>query len=149
MRKNKGFTLIELMVVILIVAILAAVLAPMMTGRINEAKWTEGKAAAGTLATAIRATLAEQRDALAPVDLGTGITGVAGSNNFEVIGVLDNDLLGKYFNVACYAISNVTYAEPTGAMTYDVTVTPVAGTGIRGSYMLDETGTWTYTAPAE
>ena len=51
--KNKGFTLIELMVVILIVAILAAVLAPMLTGRVQQAKWSEAKAAAGTIASAL------------------------------------------------------------------------------------------------
>ena len=56
---KKGFTLVELMVVILIVAILAAVAIPIMRGRVDAAKWSEGKAMMGTIATAIRAYVAE------------------------------------------------------------------------------------------
>ena len=43
MNKVKGFTLVELMVVILIVSILAAVAIPILSGRIDAAKWSEGK----------------------------------------------------------------------------------------------------------
>jgi general secretion pathway protein G len=42
MSKAKGFTLVELMVVILIVSILAAVAIPILRGRIDAAKWSEG-----------------------------------------------------------------------------------------------------------
>ena len=60
MSRKKAFTLIELMVVILIVSILAAVAVPIMRGRIDSAKWSEGKAMAGTLATSLRAYAAEK-----------------------------------------------------------------------------------------
>ena len=60
MKSRKGFTLIELMVVILIVGILAAVAIPLMRGRIDSAKWSEGKAIMGTIATALRAHIAEK-----------------------------------------------------------------------------------------
>jgi prepilin-type N-terminal cleavage/methylation domain-containing protein len=53
-RSERGFTLIELMVVILIVGMLAAVLAPILRGRIGQAKWTEGAAIAGTIRIALR-----------------------------------------------------------------------------------------------
>ncbi len=60
MESRKGFTLIELMVVILIVGILAAVAVPIMRGRIDSAKWSEGNASAGAIRTSIRAYIAEK-----------------------------------------------------------------------------------------
>ena len=74
--RRKGFTLVELMVVVLIVAILAAVAIPIMRGRIDAAKWSEGKAMMGTIGTAIRAYVAEMNvdiadmSALTFADLG-------------------------------------------------------------------------------
>ncbi len=129
MRNNKGFTLIELMVVILIVAILAAVLAPMLTGRIREAKWSEGRAGAGTIATALRAWAAE-----------TGVDQAA-VPAFTDIGIENADLQGKYFNVGCYAMSDVSYTAATGVITYTITVTPPAAVG-GAAKTLDQTGAW-------
>ena len=66
--EEKGFTLIELMVVILIVAILAAVAIPILRGRIQAAKWSEGAAIAGTIKTAAKVCYAED-SATAPSGL--------------------------------------------------------------------------------
>ena len=41
MKSRKGFTLVELMVVVVIVALLAALLIPMLTARIEAARWSE------------------------------------------------------------------------------------------------------------
>ena len=60
MKSKGGFTLIELMVVIFIVGILAAVAVPLMRGRIDAAKWSEGKVFMGTIATGLRAHVAEK-----------------------------------------------------------------------------------------
>jgi type IV pilus assembly protein PilA len=142
MRKNKGFTLIELMVVILIVAILAAVLAPMLTGRINEAKWTEGKAAAGTIATAIRAYNSEH-EGIAGTDGSVDISaGLSGAGGFVPVGITDADLRGKYFTVTNYSVGTIT-RQADGTVIYTITIT--APTGLKGQYTLDETGTWSYT----
>jgi len=59
MGKRKGFTLVELMVVVLIVTILAAVAMPLLSGRIDSSKWSEANAGAGTIRTAVRAYFAE------------------------------------------------------------------------------------------
>ena len=55
MRSGRGFTLIELMVVILIISILVAIAIPMLLRQTCAAKWSEGKTLMGTITTAIRA----------------------------------------------------------------------------------------------
>jgi prepilin-type N-terminal cleavage/methylation domain-containing protein len=97
MKERKGFTLIELMVVIFIVGILAAVAIPIMRGRIDSAKWSEGRAAAGSLRTAVGFA-----------DLGfTNLVSAADGD----------DLDGKYFTNEAYAIAFTAYD------TYTITVT--------------------------
>jgi prepilin-type N-terminal cleavage/methylation domain-containing protein len=142
MKKNKGFTLIELMVVILIIAILAAVLAPMMSGRIRSAKWAEGRAGAGTIATALRAYVAEHEGAgdlaAAPIT-GTGMS---------MLGIDSSDLNGKYFIPADYEITSYAIsaggeaANPAGFLSYVITVTPT------GSWANEEQITLTTTGPS-
>jgi prepilin-type N-terminal cleavage/methylation domain-containing protein len=51
-RKEKGFTLMELMVVIVIVAILAAVAVPLYINYVKDAQRTEAKGAIGAIVTA-------------------------------------------------------------------------------------------------
>ncbi|WAM37052.1 type II secretion system protein [Caldicellulosiruptor acetigenus] len=53
-KKNKGFTLIEMVVVLAIIAILIAIAVPQVLRQINRAKINADKANARTIATAIQ-----------------------------------------------------------------------------------------------
>jgi type IV pilus assembly protein PilA len=130
-QMRKAFTLVELMVVIMIVAILAAVLVPTIRGRVNRARWSEGMAGAGTIATALRAYCAEQ---------GVNQT-TASIPTLATIGLSAGDLQGKYFTNGSYAITALTYDATTGAFTYTITVT--APSGVQGGPVtLNEAGVW-------
>ena len=139
MEKRKGFTLIELMVVIFIVGILAAVAIPIMRGRIDSAKWSEGKAAAGSIRTAARAFCAEK----GPTWGGVWANVTLGDLGFNVVSAADgDDLDGKYFTNESYACAFTNYD------TYVVTVTAVSSLRVDkptapAVVTLDQNGTWT------
>src|SRR5262245_63094346 len=54
-RQDRGFTLIEMLIVILIIGILAAVAAPLYLGYIKDAKTAEGKSVAGAVWASVQA----------------------------------------------------------------------------------------------
>ena len=81
--KVKGFTLVELIVVIAIIAILAAILVPSMLAYIKNARYTQADANAKNVHTAATAALAQ-----AYVDGDLGSAGGAGNN----VAVLDSSL---------------------------------------------------------
>jgi len=99
MTGRKGFTLIELMVVILIVGILAAASIPLMRGRIDSAKWAEANATAGTIRSAVRVYYAEHGSA------PSGGLGVAATRT--ALGFDEADLTGTYFIPSDYTIVSV------------------------------------------
>lgn len=59
MKKTKGFTLVELIIVIVIVGILSIVAVPIYRGYTLKSKMTEGKSFAGSIITAQRVYYAE------------------------------------------------------------------------------------------
>jgi len=144
MRSRKGFTLIELMVVIFIVGILAAVAIPIMRGRIDAAKWSEGKAAAGSIRTSARAFCAEK----GPNWNGTWADVTLfdlGFTNLED-GSGGDDLDGKYFTNECYVIEFTGYDEYLITVTADDSVSGEEPTS-PATVTLDEDGTWGETTP--
>jgi len=136
MKNRKGFTLIELMVVILIVGILAAVAIPIMRGRIDQAKWSEANSAAGSIRTAVRAYIAEK----GPTYSYAGLVGttLATAATRQALGFNANDLDGKYFNQADYSITAVTADPPSCA----ISVTSTKAGGPPGTGTLNATADW-------
>ncbi len=134
MKNRKGFTLVELMVVILIVGILAAVAIPLMQGRINKAKWSEANATAGTIRTAVRAYAAET--SVATAGTLSGLLSVVATQT--KLGFVASDLEGTYFTAANY---DITAVNGTGIATVQVSATKAdAPTG--GPYTMAVDGTW-------
>ncbi len=138
MKSRKGFTLIELMVVILIVGILAAVAVPLMRGRIDQAKWTEATAAAGSIRTAVRAYIAEKGPSY---DYSGLVDTLDTQAVYEALGFSSSDLDGKYFNQEDYSITSVTADPPSCA----ISVTSTKSGGPSGTGTLDASGEWTVT----
>ena len=136
MKSRKGFTLVELMVVILIVGILAAVAIPLMQGRINKAKWSEANATAGTIRTAIRAYAAETSIATAQALVGNDLSD---ATTQTALGFSATDLSGTYFAPGDYTITAV---NASGIATITVANGSGADAPTDGPYVLAADGSW-------
>jgi len=102
---TRGFTLVELVVVIMIISILAAVAIPILRGRIDSAKWTEANAAAGTIRTAVATYVACNGLDDARTDLVDRSLDDAGTR--AALGFKDSDLDGTYFEAGNYTITEI------------------------------------------
>ena len=131
MKSRKGFTLVELMVVVIIVAILSAIAIPVLRARIDNGKWTEAKAGMGTIVTSLRAYAAETKST---------------TTNLSDLGFIPSDLHGTYFTINDYSIVATNFAlgaDPE--LTYTIRCDKA---GLHpGRWEYDETGTWTSSNP--
>ncbi|MHC4539936.1 MAG: hypothetical protein ACYS74_09160, partial [Planctomycetota bacterium] len=114
---------------------------PLLTARIESARWSEGKAGAGMVATAVRAYAAEMQE-----PEGGGLS----ADVFEYIPI--TDLEGRYFNSACYSFTDAPAIDTAGVLTYEIQVDSGAGYHpelfTRVTLLtLDETGIFVGTAP--
>lgn len=103
---RKGFTLIELIIVVIIVGILAAIAGPLMSGNVNKAKRAEAVAALGAIRTAERLYYAENAASY------TGaISNFADTTNKLATYIGATDLDGKYFGVNAYSVTSANVAK--------------------------------------
>lgn len=136
MNMNKhGFTLIELMVVILIVAILAVAAVPRYVGAMERARWSEANASAGTIRVAVRAYTTNVGFAQAQALVGSRLDNTTTQN---VLGFAPNDLEATYFSPGDYTIMAI---DGTGAAEILVTGGSKSGSP-SGSYKIELDGDW-------
>lgn len=134
METKKGITLIELMIVVIIVGTLSAVAVPIIRGRIDSAKWSEGKAAMGTIASALCMYAAEK-----------GAGGNYGKNlpTLEELGFTAGDFQGRYFDISNYEVSKTSYkAGKKAKFKYTITATAPAGITTPSQMTLNEKREW-------
>ena len=127
-NRQGGFSLIELMIVIVIIGILAAVGVPIYTANVKKAKQSECDATLGTIRTQLRVEYAEN-DIYPLAASATDVTAVA------ALDFTAADLTGKYF-----VATNYTYVS-TDSVTFTLTC---ANNGvIDADRTLDQAGTFT------
>ena len=126
----------ELVVVIFIIGILAAAAVPSIRGRIVAAKWSEARAAAGTIKTAVRSLVTTMDPnytdyAVIEDSLGNDLLAL-------MLGFTSTSLEGSYFKQADYTISDVNGVDGTCV----VTVNSTHPKGPSGIGILAADGSW-------
>jgi type IV pilus assembly protein PilA len=123
--RQKGFSMIELLVVLLIIGILAAIAAPMFLANSTKAKISEAVSAVGSVRSAMRVYAMQHGGASSFTDVdgdiysGSGYTSAA-----TALGVTFNN--AKYFSPECYTSAITPNAAATTAFTSaGVTIAPV------------------------
>lgn len=134
MENKEGFTLVELIVVILIVGILAAVALPLMIGRSEKSKWSEANTSAGMIRVAIRAYAAETSVTSAQSLIGNNLSD---TSTLNLLGFTASDLEGTYFTASDFTITTI-----DGNGIAAITATGSKANAPSGSYQLEADGDW-------
>jgi type II secretory pathway pseudopilin PulG len=112
------------MIVVIIVGILAAIIIPLLLSRVEKSKYSEGKAIAGQIATAVRAYVAEEGD-----------TALVAPDLVNELGFKTNELDGKYFFQTDMSVGSVALST-AGQVSYVITLTPNARSGLTTNLVL-------------
>ena len=121
-NSKKGFTLVELIVVLVILAVMAAMLVPALTGYIDEARKKKDYNAASEVLTAAQAVAAQY--------YGSDTTPTAAEAKAYITDARIADLVGAGVDAE---VSNITFANET-TDTLDLTITGITVTFGENSY---------------
>ena len=126
MRKNSGFSLVELMIVIVIIGVLAAVAVPIYNNNVTKAKMSESDASLGSIRTQLRVYYGENGNY--PTVSPAGYVIGASWNDIRT-----GEITGKYFTD-----SSFTYLSTDGSA-YQIICDK--GDILRSNRILNQAGT--------
>ncbi len=130
MQRNRGFTLIELMIVVAVIAILSAIAIPAYTGYVTRSKLTEAFSNLSSMSVAMQQYYQDNRTY-------ADVTSASSPDPWPC--ATANLPTGKYFSFTCV---NQT------ATTFTLTATPTGGL-VAPSYAIDQDGNkYTTSVPA-
>jgi prepilin-type N-terminal cleavage/methylation domain-containing protein len=134
MDSNKGFTLVESLVVMIIISILVAVVVPIMQGHIDSARWSEGRAIMGIIARALRTHITENGNDFKPVPTLTEL------------GLEPGNLNGTYFSGGESGTNDFSWViNSNDPIEYLITATAPAGINSPSQVTLNHAGIFTET----
>jgi len=130
--KRKGFTLIELIIVVIIVGILATLAIPQYTKAVERARWGKAKHALGLIINAEK-MLAGETGSFLQVNQGAGPLNDSALGSYVELNDVDNDTDWIYYT----QLNN-----PPGGTTCEAVAMRRSGTYKDRWIALDNTGAW-------
>jgi type IV pilus assembly protein PilE len=126
LRRQQGFTIIELMIVVVVIAVLSAIALPSYTDYVTRSKLAEAYAHLADLRVKMEQFYMDNRRYSS--DTAGGTCGIAGGNTPTAQGT-------KYFTFTCASSS----ANAAGDQAYVLTATGIAGEGLGGiAFSIDQ-----------